>query len=94
MAARPRRTVKATSTIKKEAHHELNAIRKRLNDIATEFAGCNALETFTNDAFTRVDHNDQCVQCVDFDMAASNPCWKIMNSWRCDWREAGFILLP
>ena len=58
LAARPRRTVETTSTVKKEAHHELNAVRKRLNDIATAFAGCNALETFTSDAFTRVDYND------------------------------------
>ena len=27
-----------------DVHHELNAARKRLNDVATEFAACNALE--------------------------------------------------
>ena len=37
--------VETVSTIRKEVHHELNAACKRLDDVVTELAGCNALET-------------------------------------------------
>ena len=39
----PRQTVVTASSIKREVHHELNATRMPLDNIATEFAGCNAV---------------------------------------------------
>lgn len=37
---------------------------------------------------------DHCVQLVGFDRTATEPYWKIRNSWGADWGEQGFLRVP
>jgi len=37
---------------------------------------------------------DHCVQLVGYDKTASEPYWKIRNSWATDFGEQGFIRIP
>jgi len=37
---------------------------------------------------------DHCVQLVGYDKSASQPYWKVRNSWNTNWGEKGFIRLP
>ncbi|GMH68640.1 hypothetical protein TrRE_jg9997 [Triparma retinervis] len=37
---------------------------------------------------------DHCVQLVGYSKTASEPYWKIRNSWADDWGEDGFIRIP
>ena len=43
MGVGPHEMVETASTIKKEVHHELNATRQRIDNIAVTFAGCNTV---------------------------------------------------